>query len=250
MERRYVPRAPLSGLAARRCRTPIAERPTVIRTDPVAGHGREMMFDIIHRDIPNAPADLLGRALEYMTGVGAKDRMPYGSNSARHQRVAPGGLHRADHFLRPEPMPPNQQVRMVPKDRARVARESPRDHRLPERSRQYLPSRVFPPKHGQGEFFLCRLVKRSQFRKRRLDRLAPLVGWSEFRNARNADFVRHAPSRIVGQPVTVTGEDNVVGDGNHLRDNNDLQRRSASCQSRFACAMNTPPGPQMKDYHA
>ena len=80
-------------------------------------------------------------------------------------------------------MPPNQQVRMVPKDRARVARESPRDHRLPERSRQYLPSRVFPPKHGQGEFFLCRLVKRSQFRKRRLDRLAPLVGWSEFRNA-------------------------------------------------------------------
>jgi len=239
-----------SELACRRCRTFIVERPPVIHADPGTKRGREFMFSIIRPNVVDASSHLNRSALVHVAGVRTENRMAPRGNALGHQGLATRVFYRGDHLVASKPMPTQEQMDVIPQDRAHVASQPMRRHNSAQGVGECLPVGVVPPKHRQRAFFLRRLVERPQFRKRRLDRFAPLMRRPQFGDFRNMHFVGHAPARIVGQPMTVTREDNMMRDCHHVRQFIQEKRRQASCRSRFLPTGNISSAFQVNKYHA
>ena len=239
-----------SELACRRCRTFIVERPPVILADPRTRRGRKLMFSIVQPNVVDASSHLNRGALVHVAGVRAENRMALRCDAPSNQGLAARVFHRGDHLVPSEPMPAQEQMNVISQDRAHVASQPMRRHNSAQSVGEGLPVSVVPPEHGQRESFFRRLVERPKFRKRRLDRFAPLMRRPQFGDLRNVDFVGHAPARIVGQPMTVTREDNMMRDCHHVRQFIQKRRRQASCRSRFLSTGNVSSAFQVNKYHA
>lgn len=245
-----VSRVRWSELACRRCRTFIMERPPVVRTDPGTRRGRKFMFSIVRPNVLDAPSHLSRSALVHVTAVRAENRMTLRRDALGHQGLATRVFHRGDDLVPSKPVSAQEQMNVIPQDRAHVASQPVRRHNSAQGVGESLPVNVVPPEHGQRESFLRRLVERPQFRKRGLDRFTPLMRRPQFRDPRNMDFVGHAPARIVGQPMTVTREDNMMRDCHHVRQFIQKKRRQESCRSRFLSTGNVSSAFQVNKYHA
>jgi len=159
--------------------------------------------------------------------------MPLGRQPARNKLLATRLFHCPDHLFAEQSVPSKQKVRVVAQHGASVAGQSMGGGRFAEGVDKGLPVSIVPPEQGQGESLFRGLSERPQFRNRRLDRFPPAVRGSQLRNSWGVDLVRHAPAGVIGQPVTVASEDDVVCDQDDAADFNALLRRPASCQLRF-----------------
>ena len=115
-----------------------------------------------------------------------------------------------DHLLGFEPVLANQQMNVVVQDRATVTGEFLPPHQLSEGFADLLSQRRIEPDHRMFEKFLCIPVELLKLSFGRLNGLWPVVDFAEIAQLFRPQFLREAPARVVGQPVTVTRKDDMV----------------------------------------
>jgi hypothetical protein len=109
-------------------------------------------------------------------------------------------------------MDAHAEVYMIAKDRARPNGVAPLPNHFRQRAADYLAVAIAEPEHGMIEPTRRAIVKLAQLHFGRLLHFPPKMNRSEVLELNAANFRGPAPAEVIGQPVPVSPDHQMVGD--------------------------------------
>ncbi len=188
------------------------EGPFVIRGDEVVSDDGEIVFPQVPPDVTYAPAHGLRVGLVVIAHVGTEDGVGLRRQFPSDQAFPSRFLEEGRHLLALEPVFADEQVNVIGQHRAGVAGEPLSPNHLADRLREGLTLGVAKPQH-----FMCKIRPRpavvgAKLLQRRLFALPPEMRLRQPRQLGRIGFQRQAPPRVVGQPVPVSRQNQMMRD--------------------------------------
>ena len=170
------------------------------------------MFRVVVPDIGDADAHFVRRILVEVTQVFAPNRVRERGGAGGAEDIATVEFESMDHILPPQPMFADQQMHVIPQNREGVTREPLTPHDFSDRVRQDLSLGVRRPERFVQQQRFRFSIKSPQSFLRRTVRYPPMMNLPQRGNLLRSELVRHTPSRVIGQPVSVPRQNQMLRD--------------------------------------